>query len=78
MFPAKVQVTGASKLQLDISFEKNEPKPGQGVNARELGPPSHLEKILVESEKILIQSDLVFKKVDAFECQKIQNSKSSM
>ena len=78
MFAAKVQVTGASKLQLDISFEKNEPKPGQGVNACELGPPSHLEKILVESEKILILSDLVFKKVDAFECQKIQNSKSSM
>ena len=39
---------------------------------------AHPEKILAESNKILIQWDLVFMKVDALERQKIQKLKSFM
>ena len=74
-----------TSLSLETFFKKtslkNRPKVPQGnffsnpmKNKKELDFKVlyHPEKILVESEKILFQLDLVFKKVDTSEWQKIK------
>ena len=50
---------------------------GFGFTIKAAASLAHPEKIIVESDKILIQWDFGFKQVDTLECQKIQKSKSS-